>query len=106
MTQPARYAVLWGGPEDGERVWLGTGDLPPRVGVHRTGDGALVPIRSRALLQGQPMVADHVTVYERATIDVQRAWLDLLPAALSWETADGAVYVWRELVTRWLAAST
>ncbi len=101
-----RYAALWGGPEDGETVWLGDGDLPPRVGVHRTAAGQLVPIRSRALYLGLPLIADHVTVYERATIDVQRAALYVLPAVLPWTTGDVELYLWRELVTRWLAASS
>lgn len=109
-----RHALLWGGPEDGAAVWLPPGDPPARVGVHRTGDGALVPVRGRALLHeaaGHP-AAGHLQVYERATVGVLRAAYTALrgrpPAAgyrgppMMVET-DGLLYVWRELVTRWTA---
>jgi hypothetical protein len=37
---------LWGGPFDGATLWCPPGELPDVVGMHRTADGALVPIRS------------------------------------------------------------
>lgn len=44
---PAGHLVeLWGGPDDGARVWCPPGDLPPVIGVARTGQGTLVPVRS------------------------------------------------------------
>jgi hypothetical protein len=101
-----RYAHLWAGPMDGEDVWLGDGDLPSRVGMHRTADGALVPIRSRALMLDLPLIADHVTVYERATTDVVRACRDATGVVHSSWLEDGSTYVWRQAVDRWLAASS
>lgn len=101
-----RYAQLWAGPEDGEAVWLGDADLPPRVGVHRTADGALVPIRSRALMLDLPLIADHVQVYERATVQVVRACRDATGVVHASWLEDGSTYVWRQVVDRWLAASS
>ena len=101
-----RWAQLWGGPMDGERVFLGDGDQPARLGMHRTADGALVPIRSRALTLGMPLVADHVAVYERATVDVLRACRAATGTAFpAWlDDTEAATYVWRDALTRWLAA--
>jgi hypothetical protein len=104
-----RWGQLWGGPMDGERVFLGDGDLPARVGMHRTADGALVPIRSRAMADGQHQ---HVDVYERVTLDVLKAWraqvgdtARLFDAAGYQRLEDVPLYVYRDVVTRWLAGS-
>jgi hypothetical protein len=105
-----RHVQLWGGPEDGAVVFMDGGDLPPRVGTHRTAAGHLVPIRSRALNLGLPLVADHVAVYEHVTLDVLRLWRAAVgekarlfdPAGHS-ALEDVPLYVWRELVTHWTA---
>lgn len=52
-------AELWGGPEDGEHVWVPK-VLPELIGVHRLADGALVPIRDQRQLA---LHRDHVSVY-------------------------------------------
>lgn len=109
-----RHVQLWGGPMDGATVFVGDGELPARVGMHRTADDYLVPIRTRAL-QG-PLEGDlaamytHVQVYEHVTIDVLRAWRAQVGSrAVLFDTAgrqrleDVPVYVHRELVTRWLS---
>jgi hypothetical protein len=101
-----RWAQLWAGPMDGQAVFLGDGELPARVGMHRTADGALVPIRSRALLAGLPLAAGQVAVYERATVDVVRACRDATGVVHASWLEDGSTYVYREVVTRWLAASS
>lgn len=97
----ARHALLWGGPEDGAAVHLPAGDTPPRVGVHRTPDGALVPIRGRALTLEEP--GEHIDVYERATVGMLRRW----PVSLRrrWLNAEPEVvlYIHGALVTRWTA---
>jgi hypothetical protein len=98
----ARHAQLRGGPEDGATVWLPDGDLPARVGVHRLPDGALVPIRGRALT----LELGHVAVYERATIDVLRAWTRAVGMRVAEPTGRAEAHpacVHRELVTRWTA---
>lgn len=110
----ARHALLWGGPMDGASVFMGQGPLPARVGMHRTADDHLVPIRTRAL-QGEldAELVDryaHVQLYERVTIDVLRAWrarvgdtARLFDPAGYRELEDVPLYVHRDLVTRWLA---
>jgi hypothetical protein len=94
-----RQAELWGGPEDGARVWMPPGELPRLVGVHRTADGALVPIRGRQL----NLERAHVCVYERAGIDVLRAWHAACGPWLNQPDQLPPLYVHRDLVTRWLA---
>lgn len=46
LSAAGHQVELWGGPYDGDRVWCPPGELPPVIGVHRTDDGALVPVRS------------------------------------------------------------
>lgn len=108
----ARHAQLWGGPMDGASVFMGDGELPPRVGMHLTAAGHLVPIRTRALQQD---LADpttrlyaHVQVYEHVTVGVLKAWRAavgdravLFDPAGQQRLEDVPVYVHRELVTRW-----
>jgi hypothetical protein len=103
-----RHVQLWGGPEDGATVWMDGGQLPPRVGAHRTAAGHLVPIRTRALLVCPD--AGSVAVYEHVTLDVLRLWraavgahARLFDPAGHQELADVPLYVHRELVTRWAA---
>jgi hypothetical protein len=100
-----RHAELWGGPMDGASVFMGDGELPARVGMHRTADGQLVPIRTRALVQLQHS-PEHVQVYERATVDVLRAFRVLMGGSRGavgpLNTLQGVpLYVHRELVIRW-----
>lgn len=57
------HAELWGGPEDGERVWV-PALLPELIGVQRMPDGALVPVRDQRALQ-QP--ATGTAVYRLAS---------------------------------------
>lgn len=92
-----RQVELWGGPEDGALVWMPPGDLPRLVGVHRTQDGALIPIRGRQL----NLELAHVLVYERATIDVLRAWHSHCGPYASQPDSLPPLYVHRDLVTRW-----
>ena len=93
-----RSVQLWGGSMDGAVVFMGDGPLPARVGMHRTGDGALVPIRGAALLAGEHA---HVAVYERAAVSAYRA------ACGDWcvtgALLDGVLYVHRDVLTRWTA---
>jgi hypothetical protein len=91
----ARYAQLWGGPEDGARLWMPPGDLPARVGAHRTARGELVPIRGRALV----LELDHLPVYERA----RAAQVTVLGTVVNLEDPEAPVYLWAPLVTRWAA---
>lgn len=93
-------AELWGGPEDGAQVWMPPGELPRLVGVHRTADGALVPIRGRGVLDTE---TPHVCVYERATLDVLQAWHTACGHYLSQPDELPPLYVHRDLVTRWTA---
>lgn len=46
LAAAGHLVELWGGPFDGDKVWCPPGDLPDAIGVHRTVDGAVVPIRS------------------------------------------------------------
>lgn len=46
LAGTGQQVELYGGPFDGGSVWCPPGELPDVVGVHRTADGALVPIRS------------------------------------------------------------
>jgi hypothetical protein len=97
-----RHVQLWGGPEDGATVFMDGADLPARVGVHRTRDGYLIPIRSRALNLGLPLVADHVAVYEHAQ-PAMPVPCRTLAAGLRALDDQAPLYLWRELVTRWAA---
>jgi hypothetical protein len=92
-----RYAQLWGGPEDGARLWMPPGDLPARVGAHRTARGELVPIRGHALV----MELEHLPVYERLTAVLAHHFPAADPAVLL--EPDAPVYLWAPLVTRWAA---
>lgn len=47
---------LWGGPHDGDAVWVPPGELPDVIGVHRTTDGKVTPVRG-VMLQVLPDVA-------------------------------------------------
>jgi hypothetical protein len=102
----ARYAQLWGGPEDGARLWMPPGDLPARVGTHRNQRGELVPIRGRALL----LELEHLPVYEHLTLPTLRLWRDVVgqrgrlfdPAGCQ-QLEDVLLYLWAPLVTRWAA---
>lgn len=94
-----QHAQLWGGPEDGATLYVPPGELPALIGAHRTLDGALVPIRGRAL----HVELEHVEVYERATEAVMRSalragggryWVPVVHPSLP-------LYVHRDLVTRW-----
>lgn len=98
-----RQAQLWGGPEDGASLYVPPGDLPRRIGAHRTADGALVPIRGAALLHENP---GHIQVYEHVTVELLRAWPGYREriASGTGDVADLPLYVHRDLVTRWLAA--
>lgn len=100
LLPTGRHAQLWGGPEDGATVWLDGADLPARVGVHRTADGVLVPIRTRALLMHAD--AGHVAVYERAVALTAVPTLTMAQA-LRTIAQTGPLYLHRELVTRWAA---
>ena len=96
-----RMVELWGGPEDGERVWVPPGDLPQLVGVHRTWAGVLVPIRGAVLQRN----SDHVAVYEHVTPDLFRAWCAVLKRDdAQWVPVppDTLLYVHRDLAVRWL----
>jgi hypothetical protein len=95
-----RHVLLWGGPEDGAVVWVDGGDLPARIGTARTAGGALVPIRSRALLASPD--AGHVQVYERATAAIRERMLAHAGGRLD-VSLSGHLYVHRDLVTRWAA---
>jgi hypothetical protein len=59
VKEPLSHAELWGGPEDGELVWV-PAVLPYLIGVVRTDDGALVPVRDLRQLQ---IEREHVAVY-------------------------------------------
>lgn len=59
---------LWGGPHDGERVWCPPGDLPDVIGVHRTADGAVVPVRSATA-----RMLPHVQTYRQGDLAAARA---------------------------------
>lgn len=107
-----RHAQLWGGPMDGASVFIGDGPMPPRVGMHRTVDDKLVPIRGSGQLD-LLAVAQHVQVYERVTLPLMHAWraqvgdvVRLFDASGCTSLEDVPVYVHRELVTRWLAQGT
>ena len=93
-----RQAQLWGGREDGATVYLPPGELPRQIGVHRTADGQLVPIRARSVLYQE---LAHVAVYEHVTVELAR------PVFGQWSCTpalvDGLLYVPRELATRWAA---
>lgn len=103
----SRHARLWGGPMDGATVFLGSGDLPDRVGMHRTADDRLVPIRGSGQLD--MLTAAHVEVYEHATSGMlrglrlilgrPRSAIRLVPAVEDLR----CLYVHRDLATRWLA---
>lgn len=49
LAEAGHLVELYGGALDGDRLWLPPGDLPDVIGVHRTADGAAVPIRSATL---------------------------------------------------------
>jgi hypothetical protein len=95
-----RYVQLWGGPMDGEHVWMPRGELPARIGMHRTARDELVVIRGRAILN-MPLTPAHLDVYEHAPVPLWRSvWGDwtcvgALPA--------GLLYVHADLITRWAA---
>lgn len=95
-----RHATLWGGPEDGASVLLPPGELPARIGVHRTADGLLVPIRGRALVLEVP----GLPVYERGSRALLRQRAKVMGLAC-YAGPDPAVpvYLWAPLVTRWAA---
>lgn len=99
-----RHVQLWGGPMDGAAVFVGDGDLPARVGMHRTADDALVPIRGSAQLN-MPVVAQHVQVYERAGLSTCAIIAVGLSPWLARLDEHVPVYVHRELITRWIAQS-
>jgi hypothetical protein len=102
MIDRGRIAQLWGGPEDGETLWVPPGDLPRLVGVHRTYAGVLVPIRGRGVLERN---LEHVCVYEHVTPQLFRAWCAVLGRDDShWEqvSPEEPLYVHRDLATRWL----
>lgn len=100
-----QHVLLWGGPEDGAQLWVPPGELPQLVGAHRTLDGALVPIRGRAL----HAELEHVAVYEHLTLELLTAWRSvagvrgrLLDPGGHLHLEDVPLYVYRELATRWL----
>lgn len=59
---------LYGGPFDGDRLWCPPGELPDVVGVHRTTDGAAVPIRSATA-----RLLPHVSTYRLGDLVAARA---------------------------------
>lgn len=46
LAAAGHLVELWGGPHDGATVWCPPGELPRVIGVHRTEDGTVVPVRS------------------------------------------------------------
>lgn len=100
------HVQLWGGPEDGATLWVPVGELPRLVGVHRTEDGALVPIRGRSL----NLELAHVTVYEHVHLHLLHCWRErvgdrvrLFDPGRVQRLEDVPLYVHRDLVTRWTA---
>lgn len=51
-------AELYGGPHDGEQVWMPSGDLPETIALHRAEDGTVVPLRGE-LARVLPSVATY-----------------------------------------------
>jgi len=82
---------LWAGPEDGASVYVPPGELPPRLGIHRTQRGELVSIRGRALVLELP----HLPVYQRCPhLRPDRVHSSGMPAPL---------YVYGPVADRWTA---
>lgn len=46
LAAAGHLVELWGGPFDGTQVWCPPGELPDVVGMHRTADGTVVPVRA------------------------------------------------------------
>lgn len=90
---------LWGGPEDGADLYMPPGELPERLGVHRTRRGELVGVRGHALhgpLEALPLYSQVRTGQVAGT---GLAWL-------TWTAGDARhpVYVHAELLQRWTAS--
>ena len=79
------HAELWAGPEDGTTVWMPPGELPDRVGVHRTADGKAVTIRGGIL--DRMVTPGHIAVYRRCP--------DVRPDLVLPSGQTVPVYVWQ-----------
>lgn len=97
-----RPVQLWGGPEDGATVMLPPGELPARIGVHRTAHGDLVPIRGRALVLELPTLP----LYEQVNPVSYRHWCAVLErddSRYPHVRPDEPLYLWAQLPARWAA---